>query len=102
MKTVIVIRTLFCVLAVSTLSSTVFAESNPEADFRSLDKDGDGYISINEATGRLDLLRKWVDTDKNADGQIEMTEFSAFEVPPAKTFQPVEPENPEPGAAPLN
>ena len=100
MKTVNVIRILFFAFAVLMLSGVAIAETNPEKDFKALDKDGDGYISINEATGRLDLLRAWVNADKNADGQLEMTEFSAFEVPPAATFEPVNPENPEPGAGP--
>jgi len=102
MKTVNLIRIFFTVVTVSAVTTVLQAETNAAADFKSMDKNGDGYISINEASGRLDLLRKWVDTDKNADGQLEMSEFSAFEVGPAVTFEPAQPEEPEPGAAPLN
>jgi len=103
MKTVNLIRAVFSVIAMSSVSMFAMAGSST-ADFQSLDKNGDGYISINEATGQLELLRKWVDADKNADGQIGRTEFSAMEESsaktPAATFVPQDPENPELGAAP--
>ena len=95
-----IFKSLLCITAVL-FCSTVFAEDSdvPEA-FRMMDTNGDGYISINEASGRLELLRQWVNADKNSDGQIELSEFSAFEGLPATTFEPVQPEDAEPGAAP--
>lgn len=94
------IRTLFYVVALL-FCSAVSAEETSDA-FRMMDADGDGYISINEASGKLEMLRQWVNADKNGDGQIEFSEFSAFEGLPAATFEPVNPEEVEPGAAPTD
>jgi len=78
----------------------VFAETDATDTFKKLDKNGDGYISINEATGNVEMLKQWVKADKNADGQIEMSEFSAFEGLPATTFAPDDADDMELGAAP--
>jgi len=100
MKTPTWIRVACGVASMYLMSNVALAESNVDTEFNALDQDGDGSISINEASGRLDLLKKWVDADTNADGKLERSEFSAFEELPAKTFEPVQPENPEPGAGP--
>ena len=69
-----------------TLALSVSAEELPGAKtFKSLDTDGDGFISIIEATGQNDLLRNWVNIDTDANGLVEMSEFSAFE-----SEQPIE------------
>ena len=60
------------------LSAPLGAGENP-ATFEALDADGDGYISSKEAAMRKDLEERWVIIDKNADNQLDMTEFSAFE-----------------------
>lgn len=88
----------------------LYAEDASQAtQFSNLDKDNDGYVSINEAEGHLDMLRNWVDIDKDTNGKLEFSEFSAFETmseqegTKAKTFVP--PENNEEdygiGAAPF-
>jgi len=59
--------------------SPVLAGSASSDTFKQLDVNGDGYISTDEAAGHSKLLRQWANVDKNADGQIEMSEFSAFE-----------------------
>ncbi len=46
-------------------------------DFSELDKNNDGYISKEEATGRV--KDHWATADKNADGKIDESEFSALE-----------------------
>ena len=44
--------------------SSLCAEGESQAElFSSLDKDNDGYVSINEADGQLEMLRHWVDID---------------------------------------
>lgn len=67
--------------------------------FQQLDMNKDGYVSIIEATGHDELLKKWSEVDEDTDGRLEMTEFSAFEVNP--TFVP-DPDDEEIGAAPHN
>ena len=91
------------------LAMPSFAEDASQAkQFSSLDKDNDGYVSINEAEGQLDMLRSWVDIDKDSNGKLEFSEFSAFETmseqdsQKAKTFEPLQDEDePGIGAAPL-
>jgi len=80
----------------------VFAEQAEQGTSANLDKDGDGYISIVEATGHTELLRNWSRLDHDSDGKIELSEFSAFESQeaPAEFFVPPE-VSPEPGAAPF-
>jgi hypothetical protein len=81
-------------------STTVFAtDEKTSAEFTKLDASGDGSISVMEAQGHIDLLRKWVDVDKNADGALDISEFSAFESQEA--YVPNEDDDrPDLGAAP--
>ena len=74
-------------------------EVQRRATFQQLDIDKDGYVSVIEATGHINLLRKWGEVDKDTDGRLEAAEFSAFEIEP--TFVP-DPEDVEIGAAPHN
>ena len=48
-------------------------------DFDELDTDVDGYLSHEEASVRKDLQDEWATIDKDKDGQLDMSEFSAFE-----------------------
>ncbi len=66
------------VAAALSLSAPVGAGDAP-AGFKALDADGDGYISAKEAAVRKDLEERWVLLDKNADNQLDVVEFSAFE-----------------------
>jgi Ca2+-binding EF-hand superfamily protein len=91
------------------LAMPSLAEDASQAwQFSDLDKDNDGYVSIIEAEGQLDMLRNWVDIDKDSNGKLEFSEFSAFETrseqdsQKAKSFEPLQDEDePEIGAAPL-
>ena len=71
---------------------SVSAEELPGAEvFKALDTDGDGYISIIEATGHNDLLRNWVNIDTDANGMVEIGEFSAFEAEqPIELLEPTQ------------
>jgi Ca2+-binding EF-hand superfamily protein len=86
-------------------SSCVYAgEPNQKDQFQIMDRNNDGAITLQEATGSIELLKNWVYVDHNVNGQIEMSEFSAFEEmqAPAKNFAP-QPDEDDPhiGAAPL-
>jgi len=85
-----------------TVSFGVLAEQTNTTTAANLDKDGDGYISLMEATGQNELLRNWSVLDHDSDGKIELSEFSAFESKqgPAQFYEPPD-VSPEPGAAPF-
>ncbi|MCG6971188.1 MAG: hypothetical protein LJE85_15580 [Gammaproteobacteria bacterium] len=94
---------------VALFSTPLFAEDTAQAkQFNKLDKDNDGSITMYEAKEHVDMLKSWEDFDKNANGKLEFSEFSAFEArsdqtsKKAKTFVP--PENNDDydlGAAPF-
>ncbi|WP_455203202.1 EF-hand domain-containing protein [Kaarinaea lacus] len=92
-------------LAVAVLySMALYAGTDENMSFSTLDSNNDGYISITEAEGQLGMLRKWVDIDKDVDGQLGVSEFSAFEQSelPAKTYvPPVNPDDVDFGAEPF-
>ena len=69
---------------VSLLAGTLFlcgpaVAADYPATFESVDTDGNGYISDSEAKARPDLSQNWKDIDTNADNQLNITEFDAFE-----------------------
>jgi len=76
-------------------------ETQKPVTFQQLDMDRDGYVTIIEATGHTDLLRKWSYIDDDTDGRLEAAEFSAFEVEP-RFVPPDDPEDVELGAEPFN
>ncbi len=92
----------FVAIGAIAVSFNLFAEQTEKETAATLDKNGDGYISIIEATGNEEILRNWSVLDQDFDGKIELGEFSAFESEenPAKTFVPPD-VSPEPGAAPF-
>lgn len=47
--------------------------------FTALDGNGDGRISKKEAKKDRTLSREWRYTDKNGDGALDASEFSAYE-----------------------
>jgi Ca2+-binding EF-hand superfamily protein len=50
------------------------------ASFETLDADGNGAISREEASNNSALSAAWDAADANQDGQLDMTEFSAMEI----------------------
>lgn len=94
-------KLLYGLAAVAVIFPTVISagETQSPATFEQLDMNKDGYVSVIEATGHINLLRKWGKVDANSDGRLEAAEFSAFEIDP--TFVP-DPDDVEIGAAPHN
>jgi Ca2+-binding EF-hand superfamily protein len=68
--------------------------------FEELDVDGNGYISKQEAEDQKSIKRNWSKIDTDKSGEVDISEFSAFEA--IGTFTPPEEsEVAEPGAAPF-
>lgn len=72
---------------------------NDYSVFENIDGNADGFISKNEAQVREDLSKEWKNIDKDGDGQLDISEFSAFEGQGDLT-PPQDPDMGEPGAAP--
>lgn len=73
-------------IAASLFLGLALAESDMYNTFKQYDTNGDGYISVQEASDQSEMLKQWKKADKNTDGQIETSEFSAFEGLPAATY----------------
>jgi hypothetical protein len=67
--------------------------------FEAFDKDGNGYISMDEASAGTALSENFKTSDTNSDGKLDSAEFSAFEGQ-GRLSPPEDSEIPEPGAAP--
>ncbi len=81
------------------LSAGIATAGDYAATFEQLDKDGNGYITADEAAVRPDLSDGFKTTDTNGDGKLNSAEFSAFEGK-GRFTPPEESEISEPGAAP--
>jgi Ca2+-binding EF-hand superfamily protein len=68
------------------------------ATFNDVDSNGDGYLNKAEAIERGDLARQWSKIDKDQDGKIDLSEFTAYES--TGRFSPPEESQIEIGAAP--
>lgn len=56
------------------------AAGGTQMSFRQLDADGDGYITSQEASNSPALTGQWQNADRNSDGRVDQSEFSAFEM----------------------
>jgi Ca2+-binding EF-hand superfamily protein len=61
-----------CVLACGAQA----ADNGTEAYFRSLDLDGDGYVSLAEAAGDAVVVNRFDRADRNRDGKLSAKEFA--------------------------
>lgn len=75
--TTISIFTLSMGASFAAVAETSAGTSGPS--FKQLDKNTDGYISSEEAKGRESLVAEFSRADRNQDGKVSETEFSAFD-----------------------
>lgn len=54
-------------------------QSQQEYRFRTMDQDGDGYITRTEAQNHERLQQNWRKADGDGDGRVDQSEFSAWE-----------------------
>lgn len=73
------IAVIACVSAFAA-GSAIAGEKQQGELFKMLDTNQDGYISAEEAQAHGDLTSQWNSVDQNSDGQIDQSEFSAFEI----------------------
>lgn len=67
--------TLACVFAVAAQA----AQTDKQAMFESLDKNGDGKISVSEASDNDSLFVAFKNLDKNRDGALTREEFNGYQ-----------------------
>lgn len=61
------------------VSGVSFAADKAADKFKSLDKDGDGQVSTEEAASDSELTSHFATLDKNADGKLSADELKAAE-----------------------
>ena len=78
------IKHTFLVTLITCLGAvTAFSAEDPnesEMRFRNLDQNHDEHISLYEARDKHRVFHYYQLADKNNDGHLDMTEFSAFEI----------------------
>ena len=97
-----VMRYIICIITGLVLGLGVATALSAEEvlTFDDMDVDSNGYISMDEAKAQKSINRNWAKIDADKDGNIDISEFSAFESI-GRYVPPVESEIPEPGAAPF-
>ncbi len=65
------------IVAAALVSSVAFAGAKAEDKFKTLDKDGDGQVTSEEAAGDAELAAKFSTLDKNGDGKLSLDEYKA-------------------------
>jgi Ca2+-binding EF-hand superfamily protein len=76
-KQITVIAAIACLTTVAIAGEQEYQQ---QMRFKNLDQDKNGYISQNEARDKHRVFYYYPKADKNSDGHLDMSEFSAFEV----------------------
>lgn len=57
----------------------LWAQSDKGEEFRKLDLNGDGGVSLAEAAGHAEVVTKFDKADRNKDGQLSRVEFDRLD-----------------------
>lgn len=56
-----------------------------DLEFRALDLNGDGQVSLSEAAGNFDVVTRFERADRNRDGKLTRAEFERLKKLPTRT-----------------
>jgi EF hand domain-containing protein len=59
--------------------SAAWAQSDKDEQFRELDLNGDGVVSLAEAAGNAEVVTKFDRADRNKDGKLSRAEFDRLD-----------------------
>lgn len=71
-----IVAVFFALFVVS--AANVWAQEDVEAQFKALDADGSGTLSMEEAEADADLEAVFAELDTDGNGELSFEEFSAF------------------------
>lgn len=78
-KTVLMAMTVALSASVAVAGGMGSKQQTSQERFQQLDRDGNGYISHDEAQNRHRVFWYYQRADQNSDGAVDASEFSAFE-----------------------
>jgi EF hand domain-containing protein len=63
-------------LALALVAASAYADKTNDGYFRSLDLNGDGFVSLSEAAGDEVVVSRFDRADRNRDGKLSPKEFA--------------------------
>ena len=69
----------FILFVVSLFTCSSALSANLPTTFEEIDLDADGFISLTESKVRSDINKGWLAIDKDRDGALSLSEFTAYE-----------------------
>ncbi len=67
------------ILFIGFFACSVSAEADKDGQFRKLDLNGDGAVSLAEAAGNAEVVTKFDKADRNKDGKLSRLEYDRLD-----------------------